>query len=611
MTDSTDDRAAAHARPRGVKSRHRRVLITLTVLIGLVVLLGAAGGWVGSRALTAKAELEKAQTLVGGLKTQATAMDFAGVGDTATKLSVATSKAVDQTHDPLWRAAEIVPFAGPNLSAVRQMAEAIDMVAQDAVAPIASVASGLSAASLKPVDGKINLGPIVKLNTALATASTALDSAAVVVANIELDGTIEQVSAAGTKLSTMLDGAATSVRDVNSFTAVAPDMLGASGPRTYILVFQNLAETTALGGTAAALTEVTVLDGKISIGRQASSQTFLKDAVSPAIGEDAKVSSLFTSLMYTRLNLATSRPDFPTAAEIAQAFWQRDVGGTVDGVISIDPVALAHMLGATGPVTMRTGDVLSKDNAVALLLNEIYFRYQGRDGPDQTDAFFAEAAKTMFDAVTNSQAEPQTMLKAVTQGVSEHRIMAWSAHPEEQKILEGTPIAGILPTTNDESTTTGVFFRDMSASKMDFYLETAATLSTDVCTAATPTFTTTAKLHSTLTPELAAVLPSYVASGAWGVKQFRTEVFVYGPPGTTFVSSSIDAVDGAGLETTTDDLGRPVARFSVMLTPGQTSAVTAVFTGPAGTYAAPELRTTPMLNPTTVTVDAPGCSTAK
>jgi len=102
-----------------------------------------------------------------------------------------------------------------------------------------------------------------------------------------------------------------------------------------------------------------------------------------------------------------------------------------------------------------------------------------------------------------------------------------------------------------------------------------------------------------------------VASQAWGVKQFRTEVFAYGPPGTTFVSSSIDAEAGAELEITVDDLGRPVARFSVMLTPGQTSAVTAVFTGPAGTYAAPELRTTPMLNPTAVTIDAPGCDPAK
>ena len=587
------------------------MLVSLSVLVGLVILLGAAGGWVGFRALTAKAELERAQTLVGTLKTQAAAMDFAGLDTSATELSAATSKAVNQTHDPLWRAAEIIPIAGANLAAVRQMAEAIDVVAQQAVAPVVSVASGLSAASLKPVDGKIDLEPIVKLNTALTTASAALDSAAASVAQIELDGTIGQVSAAGTKLTAMLDGAAITVGDVSSITSVAPDMLGASGPRTYVLIFQNLAETTALGGTAAALTEVTVDDGAISIARQASSQDFVWRDGRPVVAEDPKLSALFTQLMYTRLNLSTSRPDFPTAAKITQAFWQQDLGGTVDGVISIDPAALAHMLGATGPVAMSTGDVLSKDNAVALLLSEIYFRYQGPEGPYQTDAFFAEAAKTMFDAVTTSQAEPQDMLKAVTRGVSENRIMAWSSHPEEQKILEGTQIAGILPTTNEASTTAGVFFRDMSASKMDFYLETAATLSTDVCTAATPTFTTRVNLHSTVTDEIAASLPTYVASTAWGVKQFRTEVFAYGPPGTTFVSSSVDALEGASLETTTDDLGRPVARFSVMLTPGQTSAVTAVFTGPAGTYAAPALRTTPMLNPTTVTVDAPGCAPAK
>ncbi|TFC49991.1 DUF4012 domain-containing protein [Cryobacterium shii] len=577
------------------------------MLVGLVILLAIAGGWVGSRALAAKAELEKAQTLVGTLKSQATAMDFTGLGTTSTKLSAATGKAVDQAHDPLWRAAEVVPFAGANLTAVRQMAEAIDVVAQDAVAPVATVASGLSAASLKPVDGKINLAPIVDLNAALTTASTALDSAAASVGAIKLDGTIDEVSAAGTKLSTMLDGAAATIGEVSSFTSVAPAMMGASGPRNYILIFQNLAETTALGGTAAALTEVTVDDGSISIGRQASSQSFVRDDAQSAVAEDPKLSSLFTPLMFTRLNLATSRPDFPTAAQITQAFWQRDLGGTVDGVISIDPAALAHMLGATGPVTMSTGDVLSKDNAVSLLLNEIYFRYQGKDGPDQTDAFFAEAAKTMFDAVTNSQGDPQDMLKAVTQGVTEHRIMAWSAHPDEQKILERTPIAGILPTTNSDSTTTGVFFRDMSASKLDFYLETAATLSTNVCTAETPTFTTKANLRSTLTPELAAKLPGYVASAPWGAKQFRTEVFVYGHPGTTFVSSSIDSAKGADLELTTDDLGRPVARFSVMLKPGQSSAVTAVFAGPKGTYAAPALQTTPMLHPTTVTLDAPGC----
>ena len=63
VPEITDDRAATPTRPRRIKNR-RLVLITL---MGLVVVLGAAGGWVGSRALTAKAELEKAQSFVGTL----------------------------------------------------------------------------------------------------------------------------------------------------------------------------------------------------------------------------------------------------------------------------------------------------------------------------------------------------------------------------------------------------------------------------------------------------------------------------------------------------------------------------------------------------------------
>ena len=68
----------------------------------------------------------------------------------------------------------------------------------------------------------------MELNTALSTASSALDSAAASVAVIERDGTIDQLRAAGTKLSDMLNGAANTIGDERWFTSVAPDMLGAS-----------------------------------------------------------------------------------------------------------------------------------------------------------------------------------------------------------------------------------------------------------------------------------------------------------------------------------------------------------------------------------------------
>jgi len=591
-----------------------RKILALSLSGVAVVSILVAGAWLATRVVNAKNALEEAQGLVGSVKDQAGAMNFAGIGETSAKLSVLTGTAIDQVHDPVWRAAEFIPVIGSNLTAVRQLAESVDSIATDTVAPIAGVVSGLSVDLLKPVDGKLNIAPIVALSTVMGPAAKAFHAATDKAAAIDFGSTVGQVKTAGEKVNGMLAQADPLVAQVADIVTVAPDLLGANGPRTYLLIFENLAETTALGGTAAALSEVTVSDGKIDISRQASSQDFPWRVGNPVLPEDPGISAVFGPQMYSALNLATSRPDFPTAAKIATAFWQQDIGGTPDGVISIDPVALSHILGATGPVKMSTGDSLSSHNAVALLLNEIYFRYQGKDGPNQTDAFFEEAAKTLFGALMNSGAKPQALLKAVSQGVTEHRIMAWSSHPEEQAVFANSPMSGILPKTNADSTTTGVFFRDMSVSKMDYYLKTAATLTTDVCTARTPTFTTNVDLRSTITPEQADKLPAYVASGSKELKggkgKFKTQVFVYGPPGTTLAANSV--ITGGDGETFVGnagtDLGRPVATFWVMLKPGEKKTVSATFTGAAGTYAAPTLWTTPMLHPTAVTLTAAGCA---
>lgn len=121
----------------------------------------------------------------------------------------------------------------------------------------------------------------------------------------------------------------------------------------------------------------------------------------------------------------------------------------------------------------------------------------------------------MFNALMSPATDAPKLVSALAQGISEHRILAWSSDPAQQEVLANSPMSGILPANNDAATTTGVFFRDMSASKMDFYLKTAAKLNTDVCTSATPTFTTTVDLASTITQEKADALPAYVASGLW------------------------------------------------------------------------------------------------
>jgi hypothetical protein len=47
----------------------------------------------------------------------------------------------------------------------------------------------------------------------------------------------------------------------------------------------------------------------------------------------------------------------------------------VDGVISIDPVALSYVLGAEGPVTMPDGETITKGNVVELTESTAYIRF--------------------------------------------------------------------------------------------------------------------------------------------------------------------------------------------------------------------------------------------
>ena len=72
------------------------------------------------------------------------------------------------------------------------------------------------------------------------------------------------------------------------------------------------------------------------------------------------------------------------------------MGGEVDGVLSIDPGALALVLGATGPVTLPTGQALTAGNAERLLLNTVYLQIAD---PRAQDAFFAATASSVFDAM--------------------------------------------------------------------------------------------------------------------------------------------------------------------------------------------------------------------
>jgi hypothetical protein len=561
--------------------------------------------WFGVRSAIVAFNLYSAKNLLADVQTQASAGDFEAVSNTMDDLQFHTASAAAGTFDPTWRAAEFLPFAGTNLHAVRMLAESANDIVVNVASPAVDVAASIDLTARNPENGGFDLTPLQNAKPIAAAAGPVFADSASRIDSINESGIVGPLKDIVDQIGGIITDVAPIAESAEPLLNLAGAALGDTEPRNYLLAFQNNAESTALGGSAASYTLIHTDNGSVTIADQANSGDF-EEGIAVDVPVDQSAIDLYGSYLIDHINTSTSRPDFPTAASIMQGFWQRDRGVTVDGVISLDPIALALMLEATGDIPLNSGDVLTSDNAVDLLTNGVYMRYPDNEDQPLADAFFAEAASTIVGKVMSADFDIPKMVTAVSTGVEQGDIMMWNSRVEEQSSIDGMKIQGTLPADNSESTAIGVYYRDTSASKIDYYLETGTSTTSDICSApVNPSFSTTVRLTSTLTREESRNLPEYVASRDWGGTKFRTEVFVYGPVGGSVTGTTVTS---EGLETvitpTANDLNRPVATFFAYLAPGETTTVNVSFVGPEGAYGPLEVVGTPMINPTNTVVDA-------
>ena len=157
--------------------------------------------------------------------------------------------------------------------------------------------------------------------------------------------------------------------------------------------------------------------------------------------------------------------------------WAQQSGMNVDGVIAIDPVALSYILGAVGPVTMADGEVITKDNVVELTESTAYTRFP----TDQTarKKYLQDIANEVVKKITGPVESPRKLLDALGKAVSERRIAVWSSSPADQKLLEETPLAHVVP--DDPAPYAGVVINNLGGNKLDYYLKRKIEYAADGC----------------------------------------------------------------------------------------------------------------------------------
>lgn len=475
-----------------------------------------------------------------------------------------TAEARSLTSDPVWKAASTLPWIGSQLGAVARVIGAADDVCTRAVGPLSDVTADLSPAALSPVDGRVDVARLAEIAPVAASSSAVITQAAADVAAIDRRPLLGVVASAVSESDDALQRAADAVDALSRITRLLPRMLGAEGPRSYLVLFETNAEWRSLGGVVGAVAQIHTQDGRMALTAQASTADFDAIAGEPAGPLADEVTALFGTGPARYIQNATQVPDFAVGAPLAREMWERLRGTRVDGVIALDPVTLSYLLGATGPVTLPTGEQLNADNAASLLLDEVYRRYPD---PRDQDAYFQSAAAAVFQALADGHADGHAMAAALRRAGAERRLLMWNADADDQAVLDGTPLQGALPESTPSHGTVGVYLDDGTGSKMDVYLHPqveTAPCSSDV-----------ASVHVSLRNDAPdpSTLPAYVTGGGtYGVTpgEALTGVYVYLPVGTRVLDrrTTGETAEPVGIAEGVHD-GRPVVKWSVQLAPGQ------------------------------------------
>src|SRR5690606_24503744 len=118
----------------------------------------------------------------------------------------------------------------------------------EALAPLTTVAESFDAGVLVPVDGRLDIEPITAVQDAAALSAQRLDAAARSVEEIDRAALLATVRTAVDEVAELLGRARDATATLTRATTLLPAMLGADGPRNYLVVMQNNAELRSLGG---------------------------------------------------------------------------------------------------------------------------------------------------------------------------------------------------------------------------------------------------------------------------------------------------------------------------------------------------------------------------
>lgn len=580
---------------------NHKIGITFSVLGLFVLVLGVIAG---IQVNNVRVELTSAQNTAKNLVEDVKNGNFESYDSQVAVISKNLYKSQEATSGFFWKMGETLPIAGENFKAISLLSNLGQKVTDEVLSPMKPVLAQAGGASLSDA---------ATISDILIPVFEDIKNDADRVSEINTSFLIPQLAGPVSKFQSAYLPVKPTMAELGQILPLVPNMLGLEGPRNYLLLLKTNAELTTQGGFALQKSVITLVDGKPQMSELTDGHDFrwLNSPVSITpetlefYGEGANYDiAAFTQFV-----------NFSETGKAAAQGYEAQTGVHIDGVISLDPVALGYLLAGTQEVQLSSGDIINSQNAASLLLHDIYLRFPDDQTDAGSNAFFAEAVSAIQDAFLSKPVDPIALFEGFSKAISEHRIQMWSPEDKVQAVYKKLGAEGGLPTSNEQKVVFGSYLTDRSfGTKMNYFVSANTSVIVDSCKADQPIhYVVTTQLTNTVSADAASSFPRYVLAAAgtmFSPGGFGLTSRTYGPVGATLQTMNLTMSDGEQIEMVGRiHLNRPVGEANIVLAPGESATVTLDYELPKANQSSNvEIFSTPLAQTMKTSVTKATCS---
>jgi Protein of unknown function (DUF4012) len=305
---------------------------------------------------------------------------------------------------------------------------------------------------------------VLRMQQGLIRAKAAADS---IVVNV-LSGA--QAAQLETAKATIAKGLV-SVGDLLSLIPAALEIVGANGPRTYLIEQVDPAELRAGGGFIGTYSVLGADQGKLSLVKTGSIDSV--DYPRVHYGQPGYVApppplNEFIGGKSWVLGDSNFFPDFVTNAQAGEMFAKTEIGIKSDGVISIDPYVIADMLAVTGPIAIPEFGVTVQSGG---FVNDLFEREENSARQNNRKDFIGLIATRLFEKIASLPSDRwPALVSTLNNAAATRHLQVYFNNPDAEAQMNVFGWSGVMNPQKESN-----FFYEvesnLGATKANFFLQ--------------------------------------------------------------------------------------------------------------------------------------------